>query len=190
MKRTRVLIPVFFARFFDNEMAAGAGSLKTPFFWLVAFLAAPGMFMPIMMSFSWSFIAKYYSFDFLHTWARADKVVYLGYGAAATGLVMTTAWSALLLDRRDGLVLGALPVDGRDVVRAKLVALCGYIGLLMLLIHTGAAVMFGVFFPQEHGLISLFGLTAVHLIASSAYGAFVCFSIVALQGVMLSLAGG
>ncbi len=189
MTRVRVLTPVFFARFFDNEMAAGAGSLKTPFFWMVAFLAAPGMFMPVMMSFSWSFVAQFYSFTLLDTLVRADKVVYLGYGACASGLVIATAWNALLLDRRDGLVLGSLPVDGRDVVSAKLMALCGYVGLLMILIHAGPALMFGVFFPPVHGFASLLALTAAHFIASSAYGMFVCLAAVSLQGVLLGVAG-
>jgi hypothetical protein len=142
-----------------------------------------------MMSTSWSFIAQFYSFDLLHTWVRADKVIYLGYGAAATGLVITTAWNALLLDRRDGLVLGALPVDGRDVIRAKLLALGGYVGLLMVLIHAGPALLFGVFYPPEHGVRSLFAMAAAHFVTASAYGLFVCAAAVALQGLTLSLAG-
>lgn len=190
MSRVRILVPVFFARFFDNEMAAGAGSLKTSFFWMVSFLAVPGIFMPVMMSFVWSFVAQFYGYPKLDAIVRPDKVIYLGYGACAVGLVITTAWNALLLDRRDGLVLGALPVSGRDVITAKLIALCGYVGLLIAAMHAGASIMWGVFLPHHGGLGPLIGSTAAHFITSAAYGLFVCFFAVALQGLVLLVAGG
>lgn len=189
MTRIRILVPVFFARFFDNEMAAGAGSLKTPFFWLVAFLAAPGMFMPVMMSFSWGFVAQYHGFSLLNELVRADKAVYLGYSACASGLMISTVWNSLLLDRRDGLVLGALPVTGPEVVRAKPIALLGYFLLLMIAINAGGSLAFGFFLPPEHAL-GMLSAAFAHLIASSAYGMFVCISAVAVQGLALMVGGG
>lgn len=189
MKRIRVLTPVFFGRFFDNEMAVGAGSLRTPFFWLVAFLAVPGMFMPVLMSTAWSFMARFNGVAEFDRMVRADRVIYLAYSAWAVAVITTTAWHALLLDRRDGLVLGGLPVNGIDVVASKLLSLGGYAGLLMLSMHGGAALTFGLFQVDARGEGSLLLLTAAHFIASSLCGLFVFFSIVALQGVALLLGG-
>jgi hypothetical protein len=190
MRRVRVLTPVFFGRFFDNEMASGAGSLKTPFFWLVAFLAAPGVFMPILMSSEWSFVSRYYGLAQLDIIVRADKVIYLAYSGFAAGIVITMAWNALLLDRRDGLVLGAQPVGARDVIVAKILALAGYVGLLIVAMNAAASLMFGLFLIDARGPGSVFGSTLAHFVASSAYGLFICLAMVALQGVALALAGG
>lgn len=189
MNRIRVLTPVFFSRFFDNEMAVGAGSLRTPFFWLVAFLAVPGMFMPVLMSTAWSFMARFNGLAEFDRMVRADRVIYLAYSAWAVAIVTTTAWHALLLDRRDGLVLGGLPVNGVDVVASKLLSLGGYAGLLMLSMHGGAALTFGLFQADARGEGSLLQLTAAHFIASSLCGLFVFFSIVALQSMALLLGG-
>ena len=35
------------ARFFDNEITAGSGDLRSSFFWLMAFLAPIGILIPI-----------------------------------------------------------------------------------------------------------------------------------------------
>jgi hypothetical protein len=190
VNKIRALTPAFFERFFDSDMAAGAASLKTSFFWLVSFLAVPGIFMPVMMSFNWSLKARFSGFDALDIVVRTDKVLYMGYGACAVGVVTAMAWNALLLDRRDGLVLGPLPVSGRDVITSKMLALAGYALLLMLCIHAGSAIFFGIFLGQLRGWASMAGTTAAHFAAASLCGLFVFFSMVALQGVALFVLGG
>ena len=190
MRRIRILAPVFFERFFDSDFAAGAASLKTSFFFMVAFLAVPGIFMPVLMSPSWYFIANYYGLARLDELVRADKVVYLSYTAWALGLVVSMTWNAMLLDRRDGLVLGSLPVSGREIVGAKTAALFGYAGALMVTMHLGASLCFGLFLGNVRGFGSVAATALAGFVASSLCGLFVVGSIVALQGVALMLFGG
>jgi len=181
---------VFFERYFDSDFAAGTASLKTSFFWMVAFLAAPGIFMPVLMSPSWYFVAQFYGLDKLDELVRADKVIYLGYSAWAMGLAVSMTWNALLLDRRDGLVLGNLPVNGRDVVGAKIAALLGYAALLMLAMHLGSALFFGLFLGNVRGFGSVIATAGAAFVASSLCSLFVVFSLVAVQGLALLFVGG
>jgi hypothetical protein len=190
LRRVRILTPVFFERFFDSDFAAGAASLKTSFFWMVSFLAVPGMAMPVIMSTPWYFAWRFHGLAFVDIVSRTDKVLYLGYGAWAVGLVTATAWNAMLLDRRDGLVLGGLPVGGGDVVSAKTLAVFGYAALLMICIHTGASLSFGLFLGNVRGVGAVIATTLAHLAGSSLCGLFVFFAILALQGVALMVAGG
>jgi len=46
------LTRAFFARFFESD-AAGTHDLKSTFFWLLSFLAAPGFLLPILVAFAW-----------------------------------------------------------------------------------------------------------------------------------------
>lgn len=190
MRRIRILAPVFFDRFFDSDFASGAASLKTSFFWMVTFLAVPGIFMPVLMSVSWYFVVGYLGLAKLDELVRADKALYLGYSAWMIGLVASMTWNAMLLDRRDGLVLGNLPVSGRDIVGAKTLALLTYAGLLMLAMHVGSALCFGLFLGNLRGVASVVATTLATFVAASLCSLFVVFSMVALQGVALLLFGG
>ncbi|MEI6245164.1 MAG: hypothetical protein WCQ64_08960, partial [Acidobacteriota bacterium] len=190
MRRVRILAPVFFERFFDSDFAAGAASLKTSFFWMVAFVAIPGVFMPVLESVSWYFVARQFGLPLLDTLVRADKALYLGYSGWTIGLVSSLIWNAMLLDRRDGLVLGNLPVSGRDVIGAKIIALLSYAGLVMLAMHAGASLCFGLFLGNLRGAASVVGTTLATFVAASLCSLFVVFSMVALQGVTLLVLGG
>src|SRR5258705_162505 len=138
-----LLARTFFARFFDNDITGGSSDLASSFFWLLAFLAAPGFFMPILMSFNWDGYAIVYGTEGLRVASRGDKVFYLGYAMIASGLVSAITWSSLLLDRRDCLVLGTLPLAGPRIVRAKLAALCAYVATVAVGMHALASASYG-----------------------------------------------
>src|SRR5688572_25170181 len=95
----RALSGAFFARFFENEITTGIDDLKGPFFWLLAALAVPGMFIPWMMSFDWQGIAMFKGPLALREASQAEKVFYLGFAMIASGLLTTITWSSLLPDR-------------------------------------------------------------------------------------------
>src|SRR3970282_831827 len=87
------LVHSFLARFFENEITSGTDDLKASFFWLLAFLMAPGIFMPVMMMFEWDLIARFRGYEVLQVHTRGDKALYLGFTMVATGLVSAIAWS-------------------------------------------------------------------------------------------------
>src|SRR5688572_27793030 len=123
----KALTGAFFARFFESEITTGFDDLKSPFFWLLAALAIPGMFIPWIMAFDWHLIAMMKGPLALREASQAEKTFYLGFAMIASGLLTTIVWSTLLPDRRDTLILGSLPVGSSTIVAAKLAALTGYV---------------------------------------------------------------
>ena len=185
----RALTRTFLARFFENEITAGFDDLKGMFFWLLAALTVPGLFIPWLMSFDWNIIALLHGPEALREASQAEKVFYLGFAMATSGLLTVTAWSSLLPDRRDALVLGALPVGPRTIVAAKLAALAVYILLVAVSMHVLSAVFFGAMLGvKASSLFALRGIFA-HFVAASAASAAVALVVAAAQGVALAVAG-
>ena len=147
------LVHSFLARFFENEITSGTDDLKNSFFWLLAFLMVPGLFMPFVRSFDWEMIARFQGTAALQVLSRGDKAFYIGFAMIASALIGAIAWSSLLMDRLDGLILGALPVRPAVVVRAKLAALGVYILLIAVGMHTLSALAFGTLL-SNHGTLA------------------------------------
>jgi hypothetical protein len=116
-------------------------------------------------------------------------VFYLGFAMVASGLISAVTWSSLLLDRRDSLVLGVLPVSGRRIVRAKLTALCGYIVAVAIGTHALAAVSFGFFLASRNTLSFTAAGIVAHLVAACGASACVLLAVVAVQGVLFAALG-
>lgn len=183
------LTGAFFARFFENEITVGFDDLKGAFFWMLAALAIPGLFLPWMLAFDWQLIAMVKGPLALREASQGGKVFYLGFAMAASGLLTTIAWNSLLPDRRDTLILGALPVTPAAVVAAKLAALAGYILLIALSMHSAASVFYGLILStKSDGLFALRGILA-HFVASTAASAGVALVVAAVQGLTLAMAG-
>ncbi|MEO7190857.1 MAG: ADOP family duplicated permease [Vicinamibacterales bacterium] len=200
LARHRALIRIFFARFFESDLVGGAHDLKTAFFALLAFLSAPGALIPALIAQhssirpgkgNWgsSMIARYDSVDALRALTLTDKTLYLGCGLAVTGIVTTLMWNSLLPERRDALVLGPLPVRPATVVRARLVALAGYIAMVSVAMHALASLSFGLFLAEGNTFgFALRGIAA-HFAASCAASAFVFLAIVSVQALVVAIAG-
>ena len=90
------LVRSFLARFFENEITSGTDDLKNSFFWLLAFLMAPGLFMPFVLSFDWEMIARFQGTAVLQVLSRGDKAFYLGFSMVASALIGAIAWNSLL----------------------------------------------------------------------------------------------
>lgn len=179
----------FFARFFDNELTGGSADLRNSFFWLIAFLAAPGIFLPALMSFDWQGYALRYGFEALQVASRGETAFYLGFAMVASGGITILIWNSLLLDRRDSIVLGALPVRGRTIVGAKLVALFVYVIIITATMHVLPSCSFGFFLADRSPVGAALTIAAAHLVASVAAGAFVLLAVAAVQGVVFAAVG-
>lgn len=63
-----------------------------------------------------------------------NQAFYFFYGMSMIGFVTVFQWDTLFLDRRDWVVLGALPIRTRTILTAKIGALLQYLGLFVLTI--------------------------------------------------------
>jgi putative ABC transport system permease protein len=200
------LVRVFFARFFENEIAGGTGDVRATFFWLLSFLAAPGFLLPILIAFGWaggsapaawatpenwgwSMVARHQGLEALRALSLTDKTLYLGFVMTATGGLAALVWTSLLPDRRDALVLGALPVRPATVVLARLAALTSYVAIVAVGMNLLASLSFGVLLAAGNTFEFAMSGIAAHFIASVGASLFVCAAIVAIQGLVLVVGG-
>ena len=181
--QTTALANAFLARFFDNEITAGSGDLRSSFFWLMAFLAPIGILIPVsgLILFHGSTTSAR---DLVTRQGALSRHFHRGIG----GLAVLT-WSGLVVDRRDALVLGTLPVARTVIVRAKLAALAAYIGLIVLGMHAGASLSFGFILGHTNPLWFV-GWESPHIIIASSFAsAFIFFTVTATQSVLLATLG-
>ena len=183
------LVRTFLLRFYENDLTGGSSDLRSSFFWTIAFFGAPGALIPVMMSFDWEGVVMGQGLEMLRVVSRADKVLYLGLAMISSGVISASTWSSLLLDRRDCLVLGILPVPGPRIVRAKLAALCIYVAIMAVGIHTVASFSYGFVLGARNTLSFLLAGIVAHMVASCAAAAFVMFAVAALQGVFFAAFG-
>jgi hypothetical protein len=185
--QTRVLFELFLSRFFESESTVGRTDPRHAFFWLVGGLAAPGVFWAFWQNFRWHVIQMTLGHDGLRDAALFDKALYLTMTYVAAGLLASIAWASLVIDRRDALILGALPVRLRAIVAAKAGALFAYIGLVSAGMHAGAALLFGTLLG-DGGVLTLRAMAA-HVVAGSAMGIFVFAGLAAAASLGLAAFG-
>ena len=184
----RALFDVFFARFFENETTVGRSDLRHSLLWLVGGLAAPGVFWGFWQSFRWSLIAMIDGEATMRLAVLFDKTLYLAYTAVAIGLVACVAWPALVIDRRDALILGVWPVRLRSIVIGKLAAILAYIGIIACGMHAGSAVMFGTLLGSGTPVGSARAI-AGHFAAAVTISLFVFVGIAAMAAALLAILG-
>jgi hypothetical protein len=180
------LYRAFLGRFFENEMSEGSRDVRTSFARMIGMLAAPGFLIPFGNLYRWSGLAGQGG-DALRLGVLPDRIVYLSLGMAAMMLLAAVVWQALLVDRRDAIVLGSFPVRPRTVVAGKLFALFGYLGIVTAGMNVIASLTYG--FMLGGGLIGSLRAIPAHFVASMLACMFACLTVAAFQALVLAAAG-
>lgn len=183
------LARTFFARFFESEITSGTDDLKQTFFWLLAALAMPGIFIPALMSFEWGLVGRFRGYDVLQAQSMGEKAFYLGFSMVSAGALTALAWTSLIPDKRDTLILGAMPVRPATVVTGKLAALAAYIALIAAGMHLAGTLMWGSLLGNDAPFSFMMRSFLAHFVASTGITAATALAIAAAQGVTLSLLG-
>jgi hypothetical protein len=104
------------------------------------------------------------------------------------GLIAVLNWDAAFPDRRDVLVLAPLPVRTSTLLAAKVAALFAAPGLASVALNVFSGVLWPVIFRSgDHGLLGALRSWPAYWITIFAAGAFVVFSILAIQGLAANL---
>jgi hypothetical protein len=185
----RPLVETFLARFFENEVTAGRTDLRHSFFWIIAVLAGPGLLGVVYRQFAWTEFVMRRGADALSAYVLFDKALYLAVTFVAIGFVSAVAWPSLTIDRRDGLILGALPIRLRSIVAAKLGALGTYIVVLSVGMHGLTALLVGGALNAGTSLEAVLRGIAAHLIAATALAVFVFAVAAGAQATGLAVLG-
>lgn len=185
----RALTRAFLARFFENEITRGTHDLKASFAALLAAVSIPLAFLPAFIgAWPWSFIARYRGIDYLRDYTLGDKLMVVGVGMVVTGVIGALVWNSVLVDRRDAMIVGALPVPARAVVRAKLAALFAYVTVLAAAMAALASPVFGLLLASGDAARAATG-TVAHFVAAFSASAFVLLAVAASQALLLLAVG-
>src|SRR5262245_18296569 len=155
--------------------------------WSMMLLAAPGLLLPSRL------MLKYWDLQqFPILLARAmlvDRLVFIVMTMTALGLVALVIWEGVFPDRRDARILCALPIRGRVLIVSRLCVLTAVAGRFLLGVNAVPTFMYG---PQlgRYGMASSMVTGArAHFVSTTLAGAFVFFSLIALQALLLNLVG-
>ena len=168
----------------------GSQDLTASFFWLVAFFAGPLVLMPAALMSRYHLIVLTQGSDALRLLSRPDKTRFIVFGMMAAAAIAALVWSSLMIERRDGLILGTLPVRGRTVVLGKLVALTIYIFSIAAAMHAVSAALYGLILSEQAATwrLALLGPFA-HFLAAVMACAFVFLCVTSAHGLALVLTG-
>jgi hypothetical protein len=185
--RTVLLARTFFQRFFESELLPPGLPQVQLVIWSLSLLAAPTLLMPIRMAGRYSLLQS--DPPRLTQALFADRLVFLTLGMTAMGLVALVTWQNVFPDRRDARLLGVLPLSGRLLVTARLLALGALASVFLLGINAVPTAMYGLIVGFYGGTATLLLGPVAHLLATGAAGACVFFSLVAVQAICLNVGG-
>ena len=178
---------MFFGRIFESElMPSGAPQIQLAV-WVIAFLAGPSTVAPILMSKKYVWLVN--NPQALHGSMEADRTLALVLSMIATGLITLVIWEGVFPDRRDGRILGVLPVRLRTFVVARLAALMVLFAMLVIAMTAFSSLAFGAINATFGGTGGFIGRTLSHFAAAAGLEASVFFGIVALQCALLNTVG-
>lgn len=185
-RQARALFDAFLARFFENEMSSNSRDMKSSFFWILATLATPGLLLPFANIFRWTILMGEGP-EIFHREIIADKVIYLSFSMGGLMLLTAVVWQALLVDRRDAIVLGSFPVRARVIVGTKIAALLAYVGIVGGGMHVVASFAYGLLLAMELHEV-LLGIPG-HFISAALACMFACLAVAAFQAAILAIGG-
>lgn len=185
-RQVRALFRAFLARFFENEISENSRDMTSSFLWILAILAAPGLLLPFSNIFRWTLLMGQ-GREVFQLAIVADKIIYLSFSMGGILLLSAVVWPALLVDRRDAIVLGSFPVRPRVIVAAKIAALLAYVGTIGGGMHVVAAAAYGLLLATSFAEI-LAGI-AGHFLSGAMACMFACLAVAAIQATVLAFGG-
>lgn len=122
-----ILWRIFVEQFAANESATSDLQTRRAIIGVIAFLIVPGFFLMMKTMPDYELmlmVARHRNMpEMIETRLVQLAVLFVSYSMITTGLITVFIWDALVFDKRDAMVLGPLPVNGRTIVSAKLAAL-------------------------------------------------------------------
>src|SRR5215471_18666988 len=135
-RQFRTLVRHFFERFFDVDSTTPDEGPYIRIVQLLAILAIPGLLISFFLIPDHppgSLIMAGARTEAERLWLRVgDRYVFIAYAMMAMGLLMAFKWDSLFPDRRDYLILTALPITSRRWFAAKMTALSAFLSLFVM----------------------------------------------------------
>jgi hypothetical protein len=181
--RFEVLVRHILHRFFNNELLASDDETKRVM-QIACAVALPTLIVSLFL------FPAYHAFPPapLHRpfWSQAgDHSFYVIYSFVVMGAITVYEWDLLFPDILDIFVLSVLPIPGRKLFLARVLALAGF----LFLVQIGTSILGTLFLPlvaeQHNFLRHLFA----HFVAVSMSGMFAATTFLSIQGILLNTIG-
>jgi hypothetical protein len=176
----------FFARLFDSEFASSPGQLKALLGGVVGILGSLGGVMATVFYHKYLRLHALDSPEPYHLALLADILFLETTVMVIMGLFTAIQWSSLYPTLRDYLALAALPIRMRQIFVAKFAALTALAAAVLLTTTTFPSFIFPNVFRGRYEDSTFFQIFALFDSLTLA-GAFVFFSLIAVQGILLNL---
>ncbi len=187
-RQFRALRRLFAYRFFDTDILSVRGDLSSLLSQFAALLGALSLVIALVVGPKYAGLYQHLTPEQLRYAAWADQEYLLSTSMAIVGVFTLLLWDALFPDRRDCLILGAMPVRIRTLFTAKLAALGGALALAV-----GAANAFSglvcpfLIVPDAAGFWNGARDFAAYWLVILLASAFVFLLLLGVQGVALQV---
>jgi len=200
-----VLCRAFFARFFASESATSDEALRQAIVGVLAFILTPCLLILINVFPQFQLLVirvgrvhpppgvvvratavRNINGDDMLEWAVA---ILVAYSMVSIGLVVVWVWDALGFDRRDGMVLGPLPIRWTTIAAAKVTALAALLLGASATVNLLNATMFALETADRFGAGALVRHFVACLIVTTAASALVFATAVTVRA-GVALVGG
>jgi hypothetical protein len=182
------LVRHFLLRFFDNDMITIPGEWQKVAVGIFASLVSVGFALLGIYRDRYKYLHSA-PFAEYHQGVRDDLVSFLAIMMAVTALLTILQWQSLFPSLRDCLALAGLPVRPREIFLAKFAALVVVFTAFVTSMTGMPAILFTYLVTmgrwQENPGILIY--VAANFVALAGGCAFVFFTLVAIQGILLHL---
>jgi hypothetical protein len=187
-RQFRALVRLFAYRFFDTDIVSVRGDLSALLSQFAALLAALSLVLVLVTGPKYAGLYQHLTPKQLDIAAWADQEFLISTSMAIIGVFTLLLWDALFPDRRDCMILGAMPVRVPMVFGAKLAALGAAVALAVVAVNafTGMVCPFLIVRGATGALDAARNFGAFWLVIPLAAG-FVFLLLIGVQGVALNL---
>ena len=155
--------------------------------WSLAFLAAPGLLLPV--KFGRAYLGSGSDPQSIVHGLLVFRLFFITLTMTTIGMVALVIWDGMFPDRRDARILTGLPLPGRVLIGARLLALSALCGIFVVGVNAVPAVTYAPMIAVFGGAANMVLGVAGFIVANALAGAFVFSTLVALQGIVLNLGG-
>ncbi|HEY3159290.1 MAG TPA: hypothetical protein VGJ78_10055 [Vicinamibacterales bacterium] len=186
----RLLRHHFLRRFLDNDLISPHTDRHEVLVLLAAALAVPSLVITVL------FLGQKYVIGIptpglTSVAALDDKFLYISASMLVMALLAAVQWDALALDERDTAILGPLPVETRDIGRAKLEALAIFVAAFAVLLNGVPSVVFPLLTVSHFhvSIVAVLRMIVVHAAVTMGAGAYAFLTILLLRELLRLLLG-
>jgi hypothetical protein len=155
--------------------------------WSLVFLATPGLIFPI--KFARANLGVDSSPEAIAHALQVFRLLFITLTMTAIGLVALVIWDGVFPDRRDARILTPLPVPGRVLIGARLLALGALCGIYVVGINAVPTIFYAPMIALFGGAASLPQGVLAYVAANGLAGIFVFSALVSLQGIVQNAGG-